>query len=249
MQALINMDDIIQSIGLTMLDGDDRDVCRFARGQVPYILLSPLDVGFSSSNSNSTSSPLDRDRERDRKCGCANLIAQQAPSSPDGVGRRGGAEQYTNRPYYLPWPAEWTEKEVRDEEVRRLCWSAVTLVSDYVAKCEAFNDEAPRFFLADAANVSFWNFWFSLNALLTLLLLLISLGSSSRAKYSTACPPTVRLRRRLTGSRRKNPFGHCIAEACSCGISAIGSDNPVRRKNALNRRTRRLRKPRHWRIR
>ena len=71
-------------------------------------------------------------------------------------------DYYSNRPYTLPWDSNWTVEEIQDEEIRRLCWSALSLVSEYVAQCEAFNEEKPRFFLCNPSNVNPLPFFFFL---------------------------------------------------------------------------------------
>ena len=76
-----------------------------------------------------------------KKCAC---------HPPDGD----PPDYYSNRPYALPWDSNWTREEIQDEEIRRLCWSALSLVSEYVAQCEAFNEESPRFFLCNPSNVN-----------------------------------------------------------------------------------------------
>ncbi|KAF9552718.1 hypothetical protein CPC08DRAFT_714372 [Agrocybe pediades] len=75
-----------------------------------------------------------------RKCGC-----------PSGEPIGPQTNNY-NRPYVLSWDSNWSDSEIRDEEIRRLCWSALSLVSDYIAQREAFNEDTPAFFLADPAN-------------------------------------------------------------------------------------------------
>jgi hypothetical protein len=78
----------------------------------------------------------------ERQCQCLTPDAQD-PSN-----------HYSSRPYMLPWDPMWNPDEIRLEETRRLCWCALTLISEYVARCEAFNEDAPRFFICDPANVS-----------------------------------------------------------------------------------------------
>ena len=77
-----------------------------------------------------------------KKCACHPPDASDPP------------DYYSNRPYALPWDSNWTVEEIQDEEIRRLCWSALSLVSEYVAQCEAFNEESPRFFLCNPSNVN-----------------------------------------------------------------------------------------------
>jgi len=59
---------------------------------------------------------------------------------------------HLSRPYNLPWDPSWSSNEIRDEEIRRLCWSSLSLVSEYVAQCETFSEDSPRFFLTDPSN-------------------------------------------------------------------------------------------------
>jgi len=86
------------------------------------------------------------DYARDRKCSCL---------PPDSIDP---PNPYHNHPYHLPWDSSWSPEEIHDEEIRRLCWSALTLVSEYVARCEAFNEEPPAFYLADPTNVRILGF-------------------------------------------------------------------------------------------
>ncbi|KAJ3480583.1 hypothetical protein NLJ89_g12271 [Agrocybe chaxingu] len=62
------------------------------------------------------------------------------------------ADPFINRPHQLPWGAAWSEQEVREEESRRVVWSALSLVSEYVAQCETFNEAPGRFWITEAAN-------------------------------------------------------------------------------------------------
>ncbi|EPQ56860.1 hypothetical protein GLOTRDRAFT_137358 [Gloeophyllum trabeum ATCC 11539] len=50
------------------------------------------------------------------------------------------------------WDPAWTDSEIRREECRRLCWSALGLVSDYVAQCALTQEKPPNLFLADPSN-------------------------------------------------------------------------------------------------
>ncbi|KZT22190.1 hypothetical protein NEOLEDRAFT_1157860 [Neolentinus lepideus HHB14362 ss-1] len=63
------------------------------------------------------------------------------------------AEQLTYAWTSTPvWDQNWSDAEVKREECRRLCWSALSLASEYVSQC-AFNQEKqPNFFLTEPAN-------------------------------------------------------------------------------------------------
>ena len=124
--ALISLDDIIRNITLTTIDTGDRDVCLFSPNIVPMVLGHG---GFDDS--------------LHKKCACHPPDAAEPP------------DHYSNRPYSLPWDSNWTAEEIQNEEIRRLCWSALSLVSEYVAQCEAFNEESPPFFLCNPSNVKY----------------------------------------------------------------------------------------------
>ncbi|KAF8883073.1 hypothetical protein CPB84DRAFT_1750754 [Gymnopilus junonius] len=62
--------------------------------------------------------------------------------SPDAIDP---PNPYGPRTYILPWDNAWSSDEIRDEEIRRLCWSALSLISEYIAQCEAFNEDAHAF--------------------------------------------------------------------------------------------------------
>ena len=123
--ALILLDDIVSRINLTLLDQDDRGVCSFPVGCVPVVHLDPLS-----------------DEEAPQMCSCIPSDAAVQPNP------------HTSWSYKLPWDPAWSDMQVRDEECRRLCWSALSLVCDYVSQCVATDQEPPNFFLADAGNVS-----------------------------------------------------------------------------------------------
>ena len=110
---------------MTTIDTGDRDVCLFSPNIVPMVL------GHAG-----------LDDSLHKKCACHPADASEPP------------DYYSNRPYALPWDSNWTVEEIQDEEIRRLCWSALSLVSEYVAQCEAFNEETPRFFLCNPSNVN-----------------------------------------------------------------------------------------------
>ncbi|KAJ6607183.1 hypothetical protein B0H10DRAFT_1956531 [Mycena sp. CBHHK59/15] len=54
----------------------------------------------------------------------------------------------------LPWDPTWSAREIRDEECRRLCWSALSLVTSYRAECMALArvDGCDGFSLCDPAS-------------------------------------------------------------------------------------------------
>lgn len=122
--SLILLDDIIRDNALTTIDANDRDVSSFPAGCVPVIHLDGPE------------------EPPERKCACIPPDAVQPPNP------------FTSWTYALPWDSSWTDVQVRDEECRRLCWTALTLICNYTSQCVAFNKQPPDFFLSDSGNVS-----------------------------------------------------------------------------------------------
>ncbi|KAG5642774.1 hypothetical protein DXG03_002119 [Asterophora parasitica] len=122
-QSLLNLDYIIRSTNLTTLDISDPDAVHYPAGCVPVVNLEPL-----------------VDESPDRKCACIPSDSAQGPNP------------FSSWSYVPPWDPTWTEAEIRDEECRRLCWSALSLMCNYVSQCVAFNRDPPNFFLTNCSN-------------------------------------------------------------------------------------------------
>ncbi|KAF9455732.1 hypothetical protein BDZ94DRAFT_1277462 [Collybia nuda] len=75
-----------------------------------------------------------------RKCTCIPADAAQPPNP------------FTSWSYILPWDSSWTDSQIRDEECRRLCWSALNLICNYISQCAAFDIDPPEFYLGDSRN-------------------------------------------------------------------------------------------------
>jgi hypothetical protein len=125
--SLVFLDTIIQSLALTSIDADDPDVSLFTSHNVPIV-----------STNNASEESL---HSHDRKCSCIPADAAH-PRDP-----------FTSWSYPLPWDSSWSAVEIRDEECRRLCWSALSIVASYTAQCAAFNREPPTLFLSNPRNV------------------------------------------------------------------------------------------------
>lgn len=104
------------------------------------------------------------------------------------------------------WDVGMTVPEIRREEIRRLCWSALALAAAHTAHCAAFNREPLDLFLIQPENVS--------DALLDAWTYLIPLHSTlffSQEKRVVLGTGTLH-------SHRSNLSGRCTAAACCCGI-------------------------------
>ena len=119
------LDRLIRSQQLTSVDVADPEVSTFAPKAVPVV--------------------QDR-RRRDprKKCSCPRPPLED----PD---------VHTLLPSWASvpsWGASWSPAEVGKEECRRLCWSALSIISCQSVTSSAFDKEPPDFFLSNPANVS-----------------------------------------------------------------------------------------------
>ncbi|KAF8919453.1 hypothetical protein CPB85DRAFT_1276709 [Mucidula mucida] len=129
-QALLRLDNIIRLLTLTTLDEGDRDVTRFSSRSVPCVP-PPM--------SNSSHPPIIGPQS---SCVC---------TPPDPARLPDPSKTYV---YPLPWDTNWTLNEMRDEECRRLCWSALGLAAQYSIQCavEERDTSMPRLFICDPGN-------------------------------------------------------------------------------------------------
>jgi len=127
-RAASSINYIIRRLQLTVTDSTDPDVSSFKHHHVPSVK--------PRSSSGSKDSP--------QKCSCiplppnANLPADHYSSTWS---------------YAPPWDSNWTPHEIYNEECRRLCWSALTIVAGYSSQSAAFDKEPSQFFLTDPGNV------------------------------------------------------------------------------------------------
>ena len=128
-KALLLLDEIIRHLALTSLDASDPEVTRFSQRSAPVVHLQ--------SSSLSPVSPL-------AACVCTPADSLRPP------------DPYTTSVYQLPWDENWTEYEVRQEECRRLCWSALGMAAQYSIQCAVEERETvtSRMFICDPGNVS-----------------------------------------------------------------------------------------------
>lgn len=119
------LDRLIRSQQLTYLDAGDPEVSSFVSKAVPVV----------------------QDRrmyDPPEKCSC--------PRSPlDDPVAHALLPSWASVP---PWEPSWSPAEVGKEECRRLCWSALSLISCQSVTSSAFDKDPPDFFLSNPANVS-----------------------------------------------------------------------------------------------
>ncbi|CDO75688.1 hypothetical protein BN946_scf184585.g1 [Trametes cinnabarina] len=126
--ALQLLDRIIHVLSLTSIDHDNPNVSSFQPRLAPVV---DMPNGY----------------QRPLRCSCIGYPS--SPSSP--LVQDHLAQSYSFNP---PWDLQWPETEIRKEECRRLCWCALTLVSNHTAYCSAFHTEPMELTLADPSNFS-----------------------------------------------------------------------------------------------
>ncbi|PBK84181.1 hypothetical protein ARMGADRAFT_1000409 [Armillaria gallica] len=124
--ALIFLDNIVRRLSLTSIDTNDPEVSFFPQRGVPVVLVPGLDT-FSHS-------------PHERKCSCIPTDASHPP------------DPFNTWSYPLPWDSSWSTNEIRDEECRRVCWSALGLIANYTLQCAAFDRDPPKLFLSSPSN-------------------------------------------------------------------------------------------------
>lgn len=120
------LDRLISSQRLTFVDASDPEVSTFAPKAVPVV----------------------QDRrmyDLPKKCSC--------PRSPsEDPTAHALLPSWASVPV---WEASWSPAEVEKEECRRLCWSALSIISCQSVTSSAFDKDPPDSFLSNPANVSF----------------------------------------------------------------------------------------------
>ncbi|KAK7046350.1 Zn(2)-C6 fungal-type domain-containing protein [Favolaschia claudopus] len=134
--ALRVLDQILKAISVSTIDASDQDVPRFRNGDVPIVRVPYRPPALPTSPHHQYDY---NDREGSRKCTC------MPPGSPPPD---------TTQTWTLPlrWDPSWGAIEVRNEECRRLSWSALSLATSYLIQCVAFDREMPVLELSNPAN-------------------------------------------------------------------------------------------------
>ena len=124
------MDNIIRTLGLTQIDKDDPDVCQCLPDNVPTVFFPPNYVP-------------------PRHCACPTSV----PLGPNVLSPTSLDHSVFYRTHNPDWDYTSSE-EMRREECRRICWSALNLVASYTAQCAALHDTPMELYLSDPSNVS-----------------------------------------------------------------------------------------------
>lgn len=120
------VDRIIFALSLQRIDEGDIDVPVFRPDQPPMVFTPDFD-------------PVPE------RCRC---ISPALPTSPGDQGHYAATFIYVP-----PWTGK-SDQENDKEECRRICWAALTLMSNYTATCAVFHQEPVTLQLTDPCNVS-----------------------------------------------------------------------------------------------
>lgn len=125
------LDRITTKLTLSKIDFYDPDVSDFTGSAIPIV---DFPIGY----------------ETPTRCNCLTL-----PSSP--ITSVSPTHFDFSFSFNSPWDPNWTGEEIQKEECRRICWSALALVSNHTAHSAAFHERPLDLQLADPRNVSFIN--------------------------------------------------------------------------------------------
>lgn len=124
--ALQFLDRIIQVLSLCTIDAHNLDASTFSPRTVPVVYAPDT---YRSS----------------KKCTCLTILHSPVAAQLD--------DHTACFSFTAPWDPSCSDSEIRKEECRRLCWSALALISSYTLQCSAFHQEPQSFALSDPANV------------------------------------------------------------------------------------------------
>jgi hypothetical protein len=110
---------------------------------IEALQLTTLDARDPDTLDHSTGVPtVSHPRPPPKQCDCADTASSPA-DAPNAWS------------FQPAWDPLWTEAEVKSEESRRLCWSALILVSNHTAARAAEQREPLNLFLVDPSNVCY----------------------------------------------------------------------------------------------
>jgi hypothetical protein len=107
----------------TMIDMEDEDVCMFNLDSPPVVYIPQAYIP-------------------PKRCDCSPSNGAVSPVDRD----------HTYQSSLPPWDLS-SPQAMRNEECRRICWSALNLIASYTAQCAAFHQEPMNLYLTEPANV------------------------------------------------------------------------------------------------
>ncbi|KIJ54399.1 hypothetical protein M422DRAFT_222008 [Sphaerobolus stellatus SS14] len=125
--AMVMMDSIIRGLGLTAIDADHPNVSKFAQRGVPIV---PIAENARVSRQNG--------------CSCRSLTL--------GSVSRSSHEHTPLWTATAAWNPDWNIAEIRKEESRRLCWSALQLAAGHTSHAAAFSTASFDYYCIQPSN-------------------------------------------------------------------------------------------------
>ncbi|SRR6266852_8069971 len=156
MRSSLNMlDSILRLLAMTDLDANSPTASKFARNGVPVVEVSsekyvsthqnPISMPSPTQNGSQTQQSLIDSNVPESGCHCDKLsLSSQWPEAHKQV------PHWVSTPM---WNREWTEGEVKKEECRRVCWSALMLVTGQTSFADAVNWRFQDLLILDPSNV------------------------------------------------------------------------------------------------
>ncbi|KAH9066631.1 hypothetical protein EDB87DRAFT_1553684 [Lactarius vividus] len=160
-QSSLNiLDSIIRALTMTHLDSDSPAASRFASNGMPVV--DARSVGyFPAAEQHNPSSVLTSSSTRQyvqQPHMAVEPIIHRSRCSCDEVSLgRQWPEAQRQVPLWVAtptWNREWSEGEIKKEECRRLCWSALMLISAHTSYAVAANWSHSDFFVMEPSNYS-----------------------------------------------------------------------------------------------
>jgi len=156
MRSSLNMlDSILRLLAMTDLDANSPTASKFARNGVPVVEVSSEKYVSTHQNPISMPSPTQNGSQTQR-----SLIDSNVPESGCHCDKLSLGSQWTEAHKQVPhwvstpmWNREWTEGEVKKEECRRVCWSALMLVTGQTSFADAVNWRFQDLLILDPSNV------------------------------------------------------------------------------------------------
>ena len=157
--SLNNLDSILRLLAMTYLDADNPTASTFVRNAVP-VVESSAEQSFSVPQCHPSPMPISTPTQQylQQQPFIANTAVRGSSCLCDelSLGRQ-WPEAQTQVPLWQAtpmWNPNWTEGEIQKEECRRLCWTALMLVSGQTSFAEALDWGRLDLFMVEPSNVS-----------------------------------------------------------------------------------------------
>ena len=155
--SLCILDSLIRSLALQYLDASNPTASTFVPNAVPVVQVNSEKYVSTSQHytSISTPSPPQQYGEQQQIAVDPTIRTSSCPCNELSLGAQ-WPEAQKKVPFWVAtptWNPEWTEGEIRKEQLRRLCWSALMLVSGQTSYANAMKGGFTDFFLIEPSNV------------------------------------------------------------------------------------------------